>query len=477
MIPIPGCTLMAADTAYHGATIASLKKSMKQCKFDRVVLFTNIAFNIEGVEVIQIPPLKSKDEYSYFMLKEAWKHISTDYVLVTQHDSWVLEGSLFDTRLYDTDYAGALWLENDGLANGNGGFSWRSRRLMETVGKDDLINATSPEDVALCRVYRRYLETNYGLIWASDELCERFSFELRSPIKPTFGFHSYFHKPYQKTVIIRREGAYGDVVALEPLLHYFYKKDYRVVLDTLPQIFNLFLQHYFKVHHPQEIDQRHLNSAEVYNLDLSYENNPKQLHLKSYFEFCGISESEMELRNPKLSLSFDYKDPNNKIFPKYAVIHYDHRPQGGRNIHGVEWDRVCWTLNGKGYTVVQIGKGERERIDEAIQMNTPSEPFLLWVIGGADLFIGADSGPANIAVAVGTPSIIMFGSVNPKYIYPEPEKVTIIHNHHKRPCELPYCWHESTGTTGTLCYIKEASPPCIQFETQDIIDAIEKICN
>lgn len=474
MTHLPGVTLIAADTAYHGATISSLKKSMKQCSFDRVIYFTNIDLKVEGVEVIKIPPLRSKDDYSHFMLKEAWKYITTEYVLVTQHDAWILDGTCFDPRLYDVDYAGALWLEPDGLCNGNGGFSWRSRRLMELVGMDELINATAPEDVSLCRVYRRYLEKNYYLVWASDEICERFSFELRSPTQPTFGFHGYFHTPYQKTVVIKRTGAFGDVVALEPLLHYFYKKGYRVVLDTLPQIFNLFIQHYFKVHHPKEIDKRHLENAEFYNLDFSYENTPQQLHLKSYYEFCGVPEDEMELRNPKLSLSFNTKEKVNKLFPKYAVIHYDIRPQGGRNIQSVRWDIVTDWLWNLGYTPVQIGMGERFPIPNTIQMNTPTEPMMLWAIGGADLFIGVDSGPANVAVAMDTPAAIFFGNVEPEYIYPDTSKITIIQR--ENACGTPKCWHNTIGCEGMKCTVDENKPPCVQFETEDVVNAIERLC-
>jgi len=84
-LQLPQVTLIIADCKNYGAAVASLKKCMLQCSFDHVILFTDINIKVDGVEVIQIPSLKGKDAYSVFMLKEAWKYITTDFVLVVQH--------------------------------------------------------------------------------------------------------------------------------------------------------------------------------------------------------------------------------------------------------------------------------------------------------------------------------------------------------------------------------------------------------
>ncbi len=487
-------TLIAADTYNYGGAVASLKKCMAQCEFDRVIFFTNIPLKIDGVEVIQIEELSGKDGYSHFMLKEAYKYIASDFVLVVQHDAWILDAEQFNEELYNVDYCGALWLENDGLANGNGGFSWRSRMLMEAVGKDDFINATAPEDVALCRVYRRYLEKNYNLIWADDELCEQFSFELRTPCRPTFGFHNYFHKPYQKTVVVRRIGAMGDVVMVEPVLRYFHDNGYRVVLDTLPQFHLLFLNHYFKVHRIQEVDQRLLQTAKMVNLEMAYESQPTKLHLKSYFEYAGISEEDYipYLKTPKLSVGFPITKET-KLFEKYAVLHVDTRPQGGRNIYGVNWEFVVIELQKKGYTVIQLGKDDTAVIPNATRLNCTNENFLCYATGGADLFIGIDSGISHIAAAFGVPCVIMFGSVDPNVIHPEKTNKVFIHNHKQKytlsmgmrseeiemggVCDKPFCWGSTIGCEGVKCYIDESKPPCAIFETDKVISSINNLIN
>jgi len=94
----------------------------------------------------------------------------------------------------------------------------------------------------------------------------------------------------------------------------------------------------------------------------------------------------------------------------------------------------------------------------------------MWLIAGADLFIGIDSGPSCIAVAFNIPSIIFFGQVAPEYIHPDMANVHIVSN--GIVCDKPRCWHETVTTTGQDCYIDKQLPPCVQFTTEQVIDAI-----
>jgi len=466
-------TLIAIDTYNYGAAVKSLKKSMEQCDFEEVLFFTDIPIQIDGLKIVQIPSLKSKDDYSQFLMKEAYKYIKTDFALITQHDSWVLDSDQFDERLYDYDYCGPLWLEQDGKANGNGGFSWRAKRLMQAVGEDDFIDSYSPEDVMICRVYRSYLETKYGLKWAPDDVCEQFGFELRQPIRKTFGFHSFFHPPFRETVVVARKAALGDVVSVEPVLEYFHNKGYRVCLDTLPEFFNLFQQHYFPILHPSQLDGR--VPVKRISLDMAYEVKPEQLHLKTYYEFAGIKDGV--IRNPRLHLNFDPKSRQFKLFPKYALIHIDIREQKSRNIYGIDWPEVAIALKYKGYTVVQIGRGEHEIIEGAIQFNTSTEALLLMTCAGADVFLGIDSGISHICAAFNIPSIICFGSVNPDIIHPVQGNKIYIHNHQGiGVCNKKFCWHSEITTVGVDCIVDKKNPPCSQFKTIDVLKAINLLC-
>lgn len=471
MVEIKDLTIICVDTKNYGRATHALKKSMEQVKVDRVMFLTDIDLAIEGVEVIKIEPISGKKQYSRFIIKELYKYFDTLHCLLIQWDGFVICGESWDPAFLEYDFLGAPWLYEDGRNVGNGGMSVRSLKLQTILGTSDFIEVTHPEDDVICRLYGGWLNRVHGIKIATEDIAERFSYELRSPVHKTFGFHGFFHQPYQPTVVIKRMAALGDCVQVEPVMAYFFKKGYRVVLETLPQFQNLFIQHYFKIHQKDQIDQRHLLDARTYDLDFSYESKPQQLHLKTYFEYCEVPESEMILRNPILSLNIE-KGAHTKIFKKYCVFHIPDRKQTSRNIQGdIDWGAVVKYLKTKEYDSIQLSGGED--IEGALRMNTPGEPFLMWVLRESDLMISIDSGPSNIAVAFGIPSIIFFGSVNPEYIYADLSKVEVIQ--YKNVCRSPHCWSATVGCEGTPCIENEGKPPCVQFTTEQVITAINNI--
>ncbi len=461
-------TLVAVDCKNVGAAILSLRKSMDRCKFDSVKLLTDVELTLRDIEVVKIPSIKSTEEYSIFIFKELYKYIETEYVLITQHDSWILDENAWDDDFYNYDAVGANWLYTDGRNNPQGGFTLRTKRLCEILATDPMIQVCHPEDSALGRLYRHYLETTHNIKFPSEEVCDSFSFELKEPQKPTFGFHSFFHPPFKPTVVIKRTAAMGDVISVEPVLEHFYRNGYRVVLDTLLEFEQLFHQHYFPIEFFRNFDKSRI-PYRLINLDMSYESKPQQLHLKTYYEFAGVEDGV--IRNPKLNL-FHNTRTDIKLFERYCILHIDNREQPHRNIYGVNWEVVVFKLQSLGYTVLQVGKDRTCDIKGAIRINTPSTQFLMWVVASSDLFIGIDSGISHIASGFNIPSIIFFGSVNPEHIHPDLKNKIIIRN--KGVCDTPHCWSNVIGTTGQDCYVEKHKPPCVQFKTEQIIDAIEK---
>jgi len=446
-------TLACADTINPGAAIVSMKKSLALCAFGDAVLFTHSPIEADGIRVVVIPQLEGKNGYSWFIIKELYKNFHTDFVLVTQADSWVLDAGAWTDEFFDYCYIGAPWLETDGFNVGNGGFSLRSRELQTVLGTDPMLQICTPEDNAICKLYRPYLEETYGFRWPTTELADRFSYELREPNQSTFGFHSFFHQPYSPTTIIERNGALGDVVAVEPVIRAFREMGHRVYLKTaFPGLFP-------NISSPDGRDKR--VPATTYNLDLSYESVPYKNHIQSYFEFCGLSQIPTP---PRLDRVGD------KPFQKYAVLHIDDRTQPSRNVYGVDWDMVVMRLWEKGFTVIQIGSPNKKT--KATWMNVPGEFLLKWLVGWADLFIGIDSGPANVAVAMGVPCALFSGSVDLTKIHLSMDGIEVIEVDPK--CGNEKCWHRTVSTSGQPCIVDEAMPPCVVFKTGDVLRAINR---
>jgi hypothetical protein len=110
-----------------------------------------------------------------------------------QWDGFVLDARRWDPTFLDYDFIGAPWPQfEDGHNVGNGGFSLRSRRLMRGC-QDERFTDGHPEDVAIGRLNRDFLEDEYGCRFPSAEVAERFSYERTKPADPSFGFHGIFN--------------------------------------------------------------------------------------------------------------------------------------------------------------------------------------------------------------------------------------------------------------------------------------------
>jgi len=158
-------TLVCVDCRNHELAISALRRSMAQCTFERVLFFTNQAFDLPGIEVIRIPDIASIADYSRFMIKSLGGHIQTGFALVIQYDGYVVNGRRWSAEFQEYDYAGAPW---SGGRVGNGGFSLRSRRLLRALA-DARITQLVPEDRAICETYRGLLESEHGVARAGQD--------------------------------------------------------------------------------------------------------------------------------------------------------------------------------------------------------------------------------------------------------------------------------------------------------------------
>ncbi len=189
-VKIPDTTLCCIDCSSHAAAIRALKVSQAGCDFTRTVFLTDRDFTLASIETIVIEPIRSLHEYSDFVMKRLLRHINTKYVLIIQWDGYVVNPAAWSADFQRFDYIGArLPFLPAGRSVGNGGFSLRSRKLLEVL-QDPRFNQIHPEDLKVCDTYRDTLEQEFGIQFASEDVADRFAFELAEPITTTFGFHN-----------------------------------------------------------------------------------------------------------------------------------------------------------------------------------------------------------------------------------------------------------------------------------------------
>ncbi len=197
MLALQDVTLCCVDTANHALAMRALARSTVDIAFGRVLFLTHTApkdlLVPADTDLTDIGPLRSRAEYSEFILKELVHHIATDHVLLVQWDGFVINAEAWDPAFAACDYLGAKWFWfDDGMRVGNGGFSLRSRRLLEAL-QDPRITLTEAEDLTIARSFRPLLERDHGIRFGAEELADRFAFEAAYPIGKPFGFHGLFN--------------------------------------------------------------------------------------------------------------------------------------------------------------------------------------------------------------------------------------------------------------------------------------------
>ncbi|QWD46690.1 hypothetical protein G6659_04165 [Polynucleobacter paneuropaeus] len=187
-------TICAVDCVNPNLAINAITKSLNVCEFSESILFTDSNKDYESIKTVRIDQIRSKNEYSRFLLKDLYKATKTPFVLIVQWDGYVLESKAWSDIFYDYDYIGAKWPWHSDMKVGNGGFSLRSRKLLELMASDDLpFIEGENEDEQICRIHYQVLQSKYNVQFAPESIADQFAYERSIPDKPTFGFHGLFN--------------------------------------------------------------------------------------------------------------------------------------------------------------------------------------------------------------------------------------------------------------------------------------------
>jgi hypothetical protein len=176
MLNLPNVTLLGLDCVDIERLRVARDICVKDIEFGAVKLLTSLPS--DDRDVIAIEKIDSIKAYSAFMVKKLLDCVDTEFVLVFQHDGFVLSAANWRDEFLEYDYVGCPWIgyyrENPDHNVGNGGFSLRSKRLLEILSHDDQIELGAPEDYLISRQYREYLEEK-GVRYAPEEVAGKFA--------------------------------------------------------------------------------------------------------------------------------------------------------------------------------------------------------------------------------------------------------------------------------------------------------------
>lgn len=198
-LTLPDVTLVCVDTRTPEQALYAMRRSQLGLSFGQCLLIgpeptpqqhaQALAF---GIEWRGIAPLRSIGEYSRFILQELRHMVKTSHALVVQWDGFVANPELWGQAFLEQDYIGPPWFEHGKIHSvGNGGFSLRSKRLLEATAALSY-DGSSPEDWVICVQHRAVLEQEHGMRFAPLDLAHRFGVE-QGPSVRAFGFHGIEH--------------------------------------------------------------------------------------------------------------------------------------------------------------------------------------------------------------------------------------------------------------------------------------------
>ncbi len=197
MRDLPQITLIGIDCLDVRRLLHAAEICQRSFRFGEVRMLTSLPSSHPCI--VPIAPITSREAYSSFVVKQLNTYVTTPFALIMQYDGFILNPDAWRDDYLDYDYIGAPWSEPEGYIVGNGGFSLRSKRLLELLQNDDtIVDPTTldppdaPEDWYICVMIREYLEAR-GVRFAPVDLAKQFSFEGDASHGVTwagqFGFH------------------------------------------------------------------------------------------------------------------------------------------------------------------------------------------------------------------------------------------------------------------------------------------------
>ena len=224
-LALPNVTLLAATSIEIDMTQLALRISFRNIKFGAVKLLSSSlpSKKYSDIEYISIPTINNIADYNRIIIEDLHKYFKTSHCLVVQPDSFVVDSDLWKDEFIQFDYIGAPWSEklqvNPSLILnmkknrvGNGGFSLRSRKLVESTAKINFESLNFPfknEDIIICHYLYEQMIDN-GIRFATPEIAAKFSMENEKhlygqDVNKVFGFHGKQFREYFLNKYILRE--------------------------------------------------------------------------------------------------------------------------------------------------------------------------------------------------------------------------------------------------------------------------------
>jgi hypothetical protein len=262
MLNLSSVTLLCVETRDPNLAEWAIERCLQGVQFAKVILFTDlerIDTRQPGIEYVQAPVIKNTKDYSLFLLQGIEPHVQTSHALVIQWDSFITHPDLWREAFLQYDYIGPVWPHHPQTPVGNGGFSLRSKRLLQAIKLPGFV-PKHPEDYCIVADNQVFLK-GHGIHIAPKEIAEQFAVE-RSKWHEAFGFHGFFN--------------FGHVLNDEQLIEF---------LEILPNSYLGGLDTYDLVQYLINQNRRELAKKIIRNIPFKWKMHKRYLRVKFWLMF------------------------------------------------------------------------------------------------------------------------------------------------------------------------------------------------
>lgn len=182
-------TLVCVDCVEINRAIKAIEICKKHANFGNIKLLSSLESDYE--HLINIEKISNLNEYSKFIIRDLVDYVDTDFVLIVQWDGYILNPEAWNDENFKYDYIGAPWVHLNQEV-GNGGFSLRSKRMLEITKKHlgKLSDYSENEDYLIGHVYKRLFDLD-NIEFAPFHIANKFSVETKGFYEGEFGFHDF----------------------------------------------------------------------------------------------------------------------------------------------------------------------------------------------------------------------------------------------------------------------------------------------
>lgn len=197
-------SIACIDTRDHNAAISAINKTAMGLQhtgleLDNIYWFSDVyceelfARPVTFTQIDKIIyPEQWPNAYNKIMIGKIPSLVCEDWLMVVQWDGYIVNPQAWTSEFLEYDYIGAVWPWLPSTPVGNGGFSLRSKKLLQAIADISPPITDVAEDVLICRELFPILTENYGIRFAPPHLADQFSIEFNrnsSWFTKSLGFH------------------------------------------------------------------------------------------------------------------------------------------------------------------------------------------------------------------------------------------------------------------------------------------------